>query len=94
MPIGDLTDEEEVLKWLIEQMTSDEIEEVTNEMLDILIENNEYLAVLLLNIGDLSSEDDVLNWLLDQQTSEEIADVTEEMLLQLIETSPYLAVLL
>lgn len=43
---GDLTDEEEVLKWLIEQMTSDEIEEVTNEMLDILIENNEYFAVL------------------------------------------------
>jgi len=35
-----------VLDWLLEQMTTDEIEQVTDEMLDSLIEkNNAVLAV-------------------------------------------------
>ncbi|CAG7689960.1 unnamed protein product [Allacma fusca] len=43
---GDLTKEDLVLKWLIEQLESDEIEEVTNEMLNMLVQNNQQLAVL------------------------------------------------
>ena len=42
---GDLMKEEEVLDWLIEQKTSDTIEEVTDKILEKLIENEEYLAV-------------------------------------------------
>jgi len=38
--------ERDVLDWLLEQMTTDEIEQVTDEMLDSLIEkNNAVLAV-------------------------------------------------
>ena len=43
---GDLTKEDQVLAWLIEQLESDEIEEVTNEMLNMLVQNNQQLAVL------------------------------------------------
>ena len=43
---GDLHDEEKVLAWLIEQMETDEIEDVTDEMLDKLIDESEHLAVL------------------------------------------------
>ena len=38
--------EEEVLDWLVHQVEEDEIEEVTDEMLDRLIERTEHLAVL------------------------------------------------
>lgn len=43
---GDLSNEEEVLAWLIEQLHSDEIEDITDEMLDKLIKESHHLAVL------------------------------------------------
>lgn len=43
---GDLSNEEEVLAWLIEQLHTDEIEDVTDEMLDKLIKESSHLAVL------------------------------------------------
>jgi hypothetical protein len=41
-----LSEEDKVLEWLIKQVESDEIEDVTDEMLDMLIERSEFLAVL------------------------------------------------
>jgi len=35
-----------VLAWLIEQVSTDSIEEVTDEMLEMLINNNREIAVL------------------------------------------------
>ncbi|KAB7495240.1 hypothetical protein Anas_04501, partial [Armadillidium nasatum] len=43
---GSLLAEDEVLDWLIHQVENEEIEEVTDEMLDKLIEKTEHLAVL------------------------------------------------
>ena len=43
---GNLLAEEEVLDWLVHQVEEDEIEEVTDEMLDRLIGRTEHLAVL------------------------------------------------
>ena len=43
---GSLLAEDEVLDWLVSQVEGDEIEEVTDEMLDKLIEKAEHLAVL------------------------------------------------
>lgn len=42
---GDLMNEDEVLKWLIEQKNSATIEEVTDEILTELIEEHEYVVV-------------------------------------------------
>jgi len=42
---GDLINEEQVLKWLIEQKTTATIEEVTDEILKTLIDNHEYVLV-------------------------------------------------
>ena len=42
---GDLMDEEKVLEWLVLQKTSDTIEQVTDKILEKLIEDEEYLAV-------------------------------------------------
>lgn len=42
---GDLMNENEVLEWLIEQKTTSTIEEVTEEILQELIEDNEYVVV-------------------------------------------------
>ena len=42
---GDLSDEEKVLAWLIEQKTSDTIEELTDELLANIIRDNEYVVV-------------------------------------------------
>jgi hypothetical protein len=42
--IGDLKNEESVLAWLTHQVESDEIEDVTDEMLDMLIEKSPSLA--------------------------------------------------
>lgn len=42
---GDLMNEEEVLKWLIEQKNTATIEEVTDEILEDLIEEHEYVVV-------------------------------------------------
>ena len=41
----DLNDENALLDWLIEQKTTDTIEKVTEEILEFLIEDEEYLAV-------------------------------------------------
>lgn len=43
---GNLEEEEKVLKWLEHQQTTDEIEDITDEMLDILIEKMPHVAVL------------------------------------------------
>lgn len=43
--LGDLLNEDEVLKWLIEQKNSATIEEVTDEILEDLIEEHEYVVV-------------------------------------------------
>lgn len=43
---GDLENEEEFLEWLVQQLEKDEIEDVTDEMLDKLIHNSKFLAVL------------------------------------------------
>ncbi|UYV79369.1 hypothetical protein LAZ67_17002343 [Cordylochernes scorpioides] len=43
---GDLKNEVEVLTWLLDQMTSDEIEEVTDKMVDALIKDHPHLVVL------------------------------------------------
>lgn len=43
---GNLEEEEKVLSWLEHQMAHDEIEDVTDEMLDILIDKMHNVAVL------------------------------------------------
>jgi hypothetical protein len=43
---GDLTKEEKVLEWVLHQISNDEIEEVSNAMLEKLITNNRQLAVV------------------------------------------------
>lgn len=42
---GDLSQEEQVLAWLVEQKNSDTIEELTDELLDNIIKTNEYVVV-------------------------------------------------
>lgn len=44
--LGNLEDEEKVLEWLSYQIKNDEIEDVTDEMLDILISKLPNVAVL------------------------------------------------
>lgn len=48
---GRLEDEESVLKWLEQQTTSDEIEDITDEMLDIILEKMPYVAVLFCKLS-------------------------------------------
>lgn len=43
---GDLEQEEDFLEWLVEQLEKDEIEDVTDEMLDKLINEGKNIAVL------------------------------------------------
>lgn len=43
---GNLEEEEKVLEWLRYQSESDEIEDITDEMLDLIIEKMPYVAVL------------------------------------------------
>lgn len=43
---GNLEDEQSLLKWLEKQITTDEIEDITDEMLDLIIEKMPYVAVL------------------------------------------------
>lgn len=43
---GDLEQEEQVLEWLVQQLEKDEIEDVTDEMLDKLIAEGKTIAVL------------------------------------------------
>ena len=42
---GDLTDEDALLDWLGEQKTTETIEKVTEKILEMLVEEEEYLAV-------------------------------------------------
>ena len=43
---GNLEDEQKLLKWLEEQTSSDQIEDITDEMLDLIIEKMAHVAVL------------------------------------------------
>ncbi|XP_035906325.1 uncharacterized protein LOC118509613 isoform X7 [Anopheles stephensi] len=52
----DLTDEEEILEWLLSQLEKDEIEDVTDEMLDKLIKEGKSIAVLFYDNNDKKSE--------------------------------------
>lgn len=54
-----MEDEQSLLKWLEKQTTTDEIEDITDEMLDLIIEKMPYVAVLfckfnLFALGTLS----------------------------------------
>lgn len=42
---GDLHNEEKALKWIVKQAQEDTIEEVTEEMLDYLVKDKEYVLV-------------------------------------------------
>lgn len=42
---GILSEEEEVLQWLIQQKTEDRIELITRVMLEAMVEETQYLAV-------------------------------------------------
>lgn len=53
---GNLHDEDEVLAWLTLQLHTDEIEDVTDEMLDKLIKESNHLAVLFYNEDEQESE--------------------------------------
>lgn len=55
---GNLEKEEELLKWMELQTSSDEIEDVTDEMLDIIIEKMQHVAVLFCKYFR-----DVLKWI-------------------------------
>lgn len=43
---GDLENEDEILEWLLSQLEKDEIEDVTDEMLDRLVKDGKTIAVL------------------------------------------------
>lgn len=43
---GNLEEEDKVLSWLKHQTESDEIEDITDEMLDLILEKMPYVAVL------------------------------------------------
>ncbi|KAG7154498.1 disulfide-isomerase-like 2 [Homarus americanus] len=53
---GDLHNEDEVLAWLIQQLHTDEIEDITDEMLDKLIRESNHLAVLFYDEDDQDSQ--------------------------------------
>ncbi|XP_037963657.1 uncharacterized protein LOC105392584 isoform X6 [Plutella xylostella] len=53
---GDLENEEEILEWLVGQLEKDEIEDVTDEMLDRLIKDGKTVAVLFYDNNDRKSQ--------------------------------------
>ncbi|XP_074033435.1 hulk isoform X5 [Leptinotarsa decemlineata] len=53
---GDLEEEQDILDWLVEQLEKDEIEDVTDEMLDKLIAEGKTLAVLFYDSDDRKSQ--------------------------------------
>ncbi|KAK6627927.1 hypothetical protein RUM44_010409 [Polyplax serrata] len=53
---GDLENEDEILEWLVSQLESDEIEDVTDEMLDRLIRDGKTVAVLFYDNNDRKSQ--------------------------------------
>ncbi|OQR73882.1 hypothetical protein BIW11_01064 [Tropilaelaps mercedesae] len=52
---GDMQNEERIMNWLVEQKMEDEIEEVSEDVLQELIENSDYLAVLIYDAGNEKS---------------------------------------
>lgn len=46
---GNLNNNEMILKWINEESSSDEIEDITDEMLDDIIEKMDHVAVLFCN---------------------------------------------
>jgi hypothetical protein len=46
---GDISAEEDVLQWLVQQKTEDTIESVNRELLEQLIETKQYLVVFFCN---------------------------------------------
>lgn len=52
---GDLEKEEDFLEWLVEQLEKDEIEDVTDEMLDKLINEGKNIAVLFCKTNTFNS---------------------------------------
>ncbi|XP_017069169.1 uncharacterized protein LOC108106536 isoform X7 [Drosophila eugracilis] len=53
---GDLMDEEQILKWLLGQLERDEIEDVTDEMLDTMVKEGRVIAVLFYDNNDKKSQ--------------------------------------
>ncbi|XP_073978532.1 hulk isoform X2 [Rhodnius prolixus] len=53
---GDIENEDEILEWLISQLEKDEIEDVTDEMLDKLVKDGKTLAVLFYDNNDKKSQ--------------------------------------
>lgn len=53
---GDMENEEDVLEWLDRQTSSDEIEDVTDEMLDMIIEKMQHVAVLFYDKDSKASQ--------------------------------------
>ncbi|XP_047510289.1 uncharacterized protein LOC125053115 isoform X4 [Pieris napi] len=53
---GDLENEDEMLEWLVGQLEKDEIEDVTDEMLDRLIKDGKTVAVLFYDNNDRKSQ--------------------------------------
>ncbi|XP_041971075.1 uncharacterized protein LOC121727357 isoform X2 [Aricia agestis] len=53
---GDLENEDEILEWLVSQLEKDEIEDVTDEMLDKLIKDGKTVAVLFYDNNDRKSQ--------------------------------------
>lgn len=49
---GDLNNEDEILEWLLSQLEKDEIEDVTDEMLDAFVKEGKTLAVLFCEFFD------------------------------------------
>lgn len=50
---GDLSAEEDVLQWLIQQKTEDTIESVNRELLEQLVENSHYLVAFFCKLSIL-----------------------------------------
>ncbi|KAJ9596073.1 hypothetical protein L9F63_012741 [Diploptera punctata] len=53
---GDLENEDEILEWLVDQLEKDEIEDVTDEMLDRLIKDGKTIAVLFYDNNERKSQ--------------------------------------
>ncbi|XP_054268035.1 uncharacterized protein LOC128989922 isoform X4 [Macrosteles quadrilineatus] len=53
---GDIENEDEILEWLVDQLERDEIEDVTDEMLDRLVKEGKTLTVLFYDNNDRKSQ--------------------------------------
>ncbi|XP_015123267.1 uncharacterized protein LOC107045483 isoform X2 [Diachasma alloeum] len=53
---GDVENEDEILEWLLSQLEKDEIEDVTDEMLDRLVKEGKTIAVLFYDNNDRKSQ--------------------------------------